>query len=150
MYQQRIYVHKHISTSTYHAAVAILCLVKAHKLGWPELYLCAVYDCILDEIPAKNTVYTPRVNGYMVLTSPTHEPKANIVMPLAAADSGGAESQTAQAGEKRGGKQGSPRTFKLFNLVELALYSVMPAAQVIKGWVTVVIDYCRAAEITLT
>jgi len=123
------YKHKHWIA---HAAVAILCLVKAHKLGWPELYSCAVYDCILDELPAKNTVYTPCVNRYMVLTSPTHEPKANIVMPLAAADSGGAESQTAQAGEKRGGKQGGPRTFRIFNLVDLALFSVMPAAQVIE------------------
>ena len=32
-------------------------------IGWPEPYIYAVYGRIFDEIPAKNTVYTPYTYG---------------------------------------------------------------------------------------
>ena len=42
--------------------------LKAFKQGWPEPYICAVYDRAFDEIPARNTVRAPYI--FMVLAKP--------------------------------------------------------------------------------
>jgi hypothetical protein len=34
-----------------------------HVQGWPELYICTIYDRIFGDFPAKNTVYTPYIYG---------------------------------------------------------------------------------------
>jgi hypothetical protein len=38
---------------------------RTHKtvLGWPEPYIYTVYDRILGDFPAMNTVYTPYIYG---------------------------------------------------------------------------------------
>jgi hypothetical protein len=35
----------------------------ASHYGWPEPYVCTVYDRIFGNFPAKNTVYTPNICG---------------------------------------------------------------------------------------
>jgi hypothetical protein len=34
-----------------------------YSKGWPEQYICTVYDCIFGDFPAKITVYTPYMYG---------------------------------------------------------------------------------------
>jgi hypothetical protein len=34
-----------------------------HASGWPEPYICTVYDRIYGDFPAKYTVYTPYICG---------------------------------------------------------------------------------------
>jgi hypothetical protein len=50
--------------STTKATAAVLCN-RRHKMnqGWPEPYICTVYDRIFGDFQAKNTVYTPYLYG---------------------------------------------------------------------------------------
>jgi hypothetical protein len=36
---------------------------KQKDYGWPERYICTVYDRMYGDFPAKNTVYTPYIYG---------------------------------------------------------------------------------------
>jgi hypothetical protein len=39
----------------------IFSLKIAYAQGWPEPYICTVYDCMYGDFPAKNTVCTPYI-----------------------------------------------------------------------------------------
>ena len=65
-------------------------------VGWPELYICTVYDRIFGDFPAKTSVYTPSIFGsgqpykyavyiyiyiYSVMANPSVESTWQRVMP---------------------------------------------------------------------
>jgi len=44
-------------------AVCGECPYSTYILGWPEPYICTVYDRIFGNFPAKNTIYRPYIYG---------------------------------------------------------------------------------------